>query len=372
MHFRRKDANQDYKISRRFGHTLLFSANYPHRWHSIEWARAPNWGSGGRQGRTPAGASCGPARWEMGWDHMLAMPKRQTQCRTVGLNEEGLSCIYPNLPCRKQERDPMGCCRSRPWGWEAVLALCIVVSHRKSLDLSGNKPLHRSSWQSPEPLEHLLASPSGRTASISPSCRLKPPCLHSYNSLHGNQDPKWAGTSYFCSFWDRVEKSGLFKVFGEGCHTMTWPCSSSVGPSTRSGTVPLLSILLWLNAGKRSLNKTQGCFFEQFSCICREGGQLPAWLREDVGWQRQDDCWRRSQGADSWVLSPCQHRRLSLTSAAERVLGVSPSSLSAQESLLIPYTMPGRFYCGTGNDMERLGMGMQLIGTLDFLHDFKL
>lgn len=118
--------------------------------------------------------------------------------------------------------------------------------------------------------------------------------------------------------------------------------------------------------------KPRDIFLERFSCVCRAGGQLPARLREDVGWQRQTDRWPRSPGADSRALSPCQHRRLPLTSAAERVLGVSPSSLSAQESLLIPYTMPGTFYCGTGNDMELLGMGMQLIGTLDFLHDFKL
>lgn len=68
----------------------------------------------------------------------------------------------------------------------------------------------------------------------------------------------------------------------------------------------------------------------------------------------------------------CQPRQLPLTSAPERVLGVSPSSLSAQELLLIPYTMPGRLYCGTGNDTERLGMGMQLIETLGFRHDFKM
>lgn len=70
-----------------------------------------------------------------------------------------------------------------------------------------------------------------------------------------------------------------------------------------------------------------------------------------------EGCWQRSWRAESWPHA-VPALPAPLTSAPERVLRVSPSSLSAQESLLIPHTMPGMLYCGTGKDRERLGMGI--------------
>lgn len=50
-------------------------------------------GAGEDRGRTPAVDSCGPAQqdgvWEVGWDCVLVMPKRQTQSRRVGSNAAG-------------------------------------------------------------------------------------------------------------------------------------------------------------------------------------------------------------------------------------------------------------------------------------------
>lgn len=88
-----------------------------------------------------------------------------------------------------------------------------------------------------------------------------------------------------------------------------------------------------------------------------------------MGWKRQRPLAeeRRAESRPHRASTACP-----LPAVPGRVLRVSLSSLSAQELLLTLHTMPGMFYCKTGKDRERLGMGMQLIGTLDFLHDFKL
>lgn len=100
----------------------------------------------------------------------------------MGSNEQGLRYIYLNPSSKRWGTDPPGCCSSRPRGWKAVLALCVVGSSRKILDLGRKQPLRRrfsSSEQNPKPLEHLPPTLPGSTAGVRPSLRLKTRvCIH--------------------------------------------------------------------------------------------------------------------------------------------------------------------------------------------------
>lgn len=193
----RKDASQAYKISSRFGHILLLSANIPHQGHSIRWAWAPNWGSGRRQGTTGnqhSRTSCGRQDRIMSlqcpsdklrageWDRMNRICA--TFIWTYWAKDGGLipqDAAAPDLGGGKL----CSLCVSwwaagKAWTWgETNLYADILIHHSKT-------PNHLSIFHQP--------------CQCSPIVQAQTSCLHPYNFRYKNHNQQWAGTRYFYSF----------------------------------------------------------------------------------------------------------------------------------------------------------------------------
>lgn len=278
------------KTSSRFGHTLLYSANALHQGRPVRRAGAPSWESGRGLSRTPAGDHWGPAQWDsvwqMGWDGFTCTKHRAGEWDRM--NSVCAAFIW-TFCAKKWDLVPLGCCSSMLWeGRKALLALHIVVNNRKSLDggwgwVSGWE--EQSSMQTSyahcdktlNPLRTSQQIPSGGTASVSPDLWV---CIHTSHSL---EFTIWNGQA------SGVPVAELrMVVCPRSSETVVRPWLDLTVPTwdlPPDGTLCLFRAFCFDWTKWVQLEQNPGTLiFEPFSCICRAGEQLPAWLREDVGW----------------------------------------------------------------------------------------